>query len=110
MTVDAERELRTQEEADESVNESDNSREEDECDLGVKGVAFCLTGHMSAKRADIVKAIVHAGGKVVSSITKEVQVLVVGGDDEANSTKRQKAADLGITIVNEDYLKKHLDY
>ena len=110
MTVDAERELRTTEEEDEEVNESGASDEQEESeDGGINDVVFCLTGHMSVKRDVIVKAILAAGGKVCSTVTKEVQVLV-SEDPDSNSGKLVKARKDGVKVVGEDYLKKFIDY
>jgi len=111
MTVDAERELRTTEEQEEDQN-SDEDEDEDEDDDGedkISGKVFCLTGHMSTARQTIAQAILDAGGKVVNSITKEVQVLVAS-DPDANSAKLDKARKSGMIVVGEDYLQKYLSY
>jgi NAD-dependent DNA ligase len=112
MTVDAERELRThdeevedEEESDEVNQSSDNESQEE----GISGVTFCLTGHMSTKREVIVKAIHKAGGKVVATVTKEVQVLVAE-DPDAQSAKLDKARNDGVKVVGENYLKKFIEY
>jgi len=121
MTVDAERELRStdsnddnddeedQKSASEHEEEEESEEEEEDDNGGIKGVTFCLTGHMSAQRAVIVKAIVSAGGKVAGTVTKDVSVLIAE-DPDAKSQKLDKAREDGVKVVGEDYLKKYIKY
>jgi len=117
MTVDAERELRSTDSNDDndeeqksaSEHEDEEESEEEDDNGGIKGVTFCLTGHMSVQRAVIVKAIVAAGGKVAGTVTKDVSVLIAEAPD-AKSKKLDKAREDGVKVVGEDYLKKYIKY
>lgn len=64
------------------------------------GKSFVLTGTLSAfSREEAKTKIEDLGGKVVSSLSKNIAYLVVG---ESPGSKLKKAADLKIEIINED--------
>ena len=51
-------------------------------------------------RNELKKAIEDNGGKVSSSISKKTTFVVAG--DKMGQSKKTKAEDLGLTIINED--------
>lgn len=66
----------------------------------LKGKAFCITGDlMSGTRSEVSQRIEEAGGMVKSSVTRHVDFLVQG--TETGRIKREKAAKLGIPVINE---------
>ncbi|TVR18572.1 MAG: NAD-dependent DNA ligase LigA [Anaerolineaceae bacterium] len=71
------------------------------------GKTFVLTGTLPnltrQQAADLIKA---HGGRVVSSVSKKTDFVVVG---ESAGSKADKAAQLNITILNEDELKNLID-
>lgn len=76
----------------------------------LSGLVFVLTGALSRPRPEFEKMIAQAGGKATSSVTKNTSYLVAG---EGGGSKRDKAAKLGIPIIDEEMLldmmkgKKH---
>ena len=70
------------------------------------GMTLVLTGSMSQPRGKLEAAIKAAGGKVTSSVSKNVQA-VVAADPEGSSSKLKKARALGVAIWTEDQLQKH---
>ncbi len=62
------------------------------------GKTFVITGTLSRPRDDVKRMIEDAGGRVSSSVSAKTDYLVCG---ESAGSKRQKAADLGITIIEE---------
>jgi DNA ligase (NAD+) len=65
----------------------------------LEGKIFVITGTLSSmKRSDAKELIARHGGRLSSSMTKGTDYLVVG---ESPGSKVQKAADLGISILNE---------
>jgi len=65
------------------------------------GRSFCITGSLTKPRKEIALAIKNAGGRVVSSVSNNLDVLVSG--DNAGS-KFAKAKSLGLTIWTEEEL------
>ena len=67
----------------------------------LKGVVVAVTGKLDAfkSRNDFKKMVEKYGGKVASSITKEVSYLVTDEED-SNSAKIRKAEEMGIEIVS----------
>ena len=63
------------------------------------GLSFCITGSLSRSRKEIALEIKSAGGKVVSSVSGNLDYLVAG--DSAGS-KLAKAQNLGIAILDEN--------
>ncbi|WP_201456998.1 NAD-dependent DNA ligase LigA [Chlamydia sp. 17-3921] len=88
-------------------------------DLGVRVTSYCaavdspckektfvITGTLpDMTRADIERAIRSRGGKVLSSVSKQTDYLVVGNDP---GSKFQKAQELGIALLNKESLLKIL--
>lgn len=69
------------------------------------GQTFCVTGTLSMPRKEIQEMIKSAGGKVVGSVSKSLDVLVAG---EKAGSKLTKAQNFGVTIWSEVDLKNHL--
>ncbi|MBA45531.1 MAG: hypothetical protein CMB31_02960 [Euryarchaeota archaeon] len=70
------------------------------------GLSFCITGSLSRPRKEIAEEIKNAGGKVVSSVSGNLDYLVAG---ESAGSKLQKAHDLGVAILNENNLQSLLN-
>jgi DNA ligase (NAD+) len=68
----------------------------------LSGKRVCVTGKLSRARGDIQKDIEAAGGTFVTSVGKNTDILVVGGD--VGKTKLDAARKLGTQIVEEDGL------
>jgi DNA ligase (NAD+) len=68
---------------------------------------ICITGSLSEKRSVIEKSIRDAGGIVVTSVTKKIDLLLCN-DTESSSSKFTKAKQLEIEIISESDLKKLL--
>ena len=66
------------------------------------GKSFCFTGELvTMKRADAEKLVKENGGTAKSSVTKDLTYLVTN-DTSSGSSKNRKAAELGISIINEE--------
>jgi len=65
------------------------------------GKVFVFTGALSIKRAEAEKMVVDAGGTVKGSVGKGVTHLVIA-DPQSNSSKAQKARQLGTTLIDEE--------
>ena len=65
------------------------------------GKSFCITGSLSRPRKEIALFIKNLGGKVVGSVSSNLDILVAG---EKAGSKLAKAESLGITIWNEETL------
>ncbi|MAH90372.1 MAG: hypothetical protein CMA11_01230 [Euryarchaeota archaeon] len=63
--------------------------------------SFCITGSLSRPRKEIALAIKNAGGKVVGSVSSNLDVLVAG---EKAGSKLSKAESLGVEIWTESAL------
>ena len=69
------------------------------------GKKICITGALSAPRAEIEKLIKRHGGAVVGSVSKNTDYLLTNDTNPASS-KYKKALELGTTVVSEsDFLK-----
>tara|TARA_B100001996_G_scaffold49685_1_gene35597 strand:- start:623 stop:2680 length:2058 start_codon:yes stop_codon:yes gene_type:complete len=62
------------------------------------GKSFCITGSLSRPRKEIALAIKSLGGKVVSSVSGNLDYLVAG---ESAGSKLEKAQNLDVTILDE---------
>ena len=71
-----------------------------------RGKRFCVTGSFSVSRDKIVEKIEAQGGTFVSSVSKKLDLLIVG---EKAGSKLKKAQDLGIKILTQEDLKNVLD-
>lgn len=67
----------------------------------LEGRSFCITGSLTKPRKEIALAIKNAGGRVVSSVSNNLDVLVAG--DNAGS-KLSKAQSLGLVVWSEEKL------
>lgn len=112
MTVDAERELRTndaeeeeEEEEQESAEQSSVEEEEEEI-VSLKGLTVCLTGKFTLSRKELVTAIMKQGGKVVN--TASTAQVLVASDPNANSIKLVDARKNGTKVVGEDFIRKFI--
>ena len=65
------------------------------------GKSFCITGSLSRPRKEIALAIKNAGGKVVGSVSGNLDVLIAG---EKAGSKLTKAENLGVSVWSEDDL------
>jgi len=64
-------------------------------------MTLCLTGSLQRPRKEVQLSIKAAGGKVVGSVSAQLDVLVAG---EKAGSKRAKAEQLGVTVWNEEDL------
>ena len=71
-----------------------------------KDKRFCVTGSFNISRDKIVEKIEAQGGVFVSSVSKKLDLLIVG---EKAGSKLKKAQDLGIKILTQEDLKDVLD-
>jgi len=70
----------------------------------LKGLTFVFTGTLtSMSRGDATKLVQSLGGKVASSVSKNVDYVVVGEDPGSKLDKAQK---LGLTIIDEEAFLK----
>jgi DNA ligase (NAD+) len=69
------------------------------------GKKFCLSGSFDGGKDTWEKQIENAGGEIAGSVSKKLSYLVAGPGSEGKSIK---AKDLGIPIIDIDYLKKML--
>ena len=74
----------------------------------ITGKKICITGALTEKRPVIEDMIREAGGIMVSSVSKNTDVLVTNETD-ANSSKYKKALELKIKIISEIELMKLLE-
>ncbi len=74
----------------------------------ISGKKICITGSLSEKRSVIEQMIRDAGGVVVSSVSKNTDILLTN-DSSSGSSKAQKALELGVEIVCEEKLIKLLN-
>ena len=70
------------------------------------GKSFCITGSLSRPRKEIALAIKNAGGKVVGSVSGNLDVLVAG---EKAGSKLAKAETLGVEVWTEDDLYNQIE-
>jgi len=69
------------------------------------GLSFVITGALSRPRDEIKRDIENAGGKVVSSVSKNTSFLVCGEDA---GSKLEKANKLGVPVIDEAALARML--
>lgn len=72
----------------------------------LSGKTFCLTGSLTRPRKEVQLSIKNAGGKVVSSVSAKLDVLVAG---EKAGTKLAKAESLQVLIWSEEELFSQID-
>jgi DNA ligase (NAD+) len=71
----------------------------------LSGKTFVITGTLSKPRDEIASMIKSAGGKVIDSVSKKTNYVVVG---DSPGSKYAKAQELGVTILDEAALMKLL--
>tara|TARA_B100000459_G_scaffold47185_1_gene24687 strand:+ start:2766 stop:4877 length:2112 start_codon:yes stop_codon:yes gene_type:complete len=71
----------------------------------LNGETFCITGTLSRPRKEIALSIKAQGGKVVSSVSGNLDFLVSG---DSSGSKMEKATRLGVKIISEDELDELL--
>jgi len=75
----------------------------DPSDFPLSGKTFVITGTLSADR-DAIKELIEAkGGKVSGSVSKNTSYVLAG---EGGGSKRDKALQLGVAIIDEDELAR----
>ncbi|MDP6870494.1 MAG: NAD-dependent DNA ligase LigA [Candidatus Poseidoniaceae archaeon] len=93
--------LKRQKLIEELVNIIEISPEEKQSDGIFSGKSFCITGSLSRPRKEITLAIKNAGGKIVSSVSGSLDVLIAG---ENAGSKLVKAQGLEIDVWSENQL------
>jgi len=71
----------------------------------LSGKSFCITGTLSRPRGDFQKIVEANGGKISSSVSKNLDFLLMGSDA---GSKEDKAKTLGVKIISESDLEKML--
>lgn len=76
----------------------------------LKDITFCITGKVNIwkNRDELSQIIMSLGGKVVGSVSKNVNYLI-NNDITSSSSKNLKAKDLGIKIISEQDFQKMFD-
>lgn len=67
------------------------------------GLAFCFTGSGTRPRGELTREVESRGGRVLGSVTKELNYLVIA-DLESTSSKAVKARKLGTKLITEEQL------
>jgi DNA ligase (NAD+) len=67
------------------------------------GMSFCFTGASARPRSELVSIVESKGGRVLSSVTKELAYLVIA-DLASTSTKAMKAKKLGTKLITEEQM------
>jgi DNA ligase (NAD+) len=76
-------------------------------DTPAAGRTFVLTGTLpTLTREEATELIVAAGGRVTGSVSKSTDFVVAG---EAAGSKLDKAAELGVTVIDEEGLRRLLE-
>ena len=73
----------------------------------LNNLTFCITGKLKEykNRDELIKFIENNGGKVVSTVSKNVNYLI-NNDINSTSSKNKKAKEYGIPIISEVELKQ----
>tara|TARA_B100000945_G_scaffold321537_1_gene336749 strand:- start:7281 stop:9392 length:2112 start_codon:yes stop_codon:yes gene_type:complete len=79
--------------------------EQTSTDGPLSGSSFCITGTLSRPRKEISLSIKSEGGKVVSSVSGNLDFLVAG---ESSGSKLEKANRLGVRVISESELDEML--
>jgi len=80
-------------------------KSEEKFESKVTGLKICITGALSEKRTVIEDRIRKNGGIVVSSVSKNTDLLVTN-EQTSSSSKFIKAGDLGIKVITEEQLRE----
>lgn len=70
-------------------------------DSKISGKTIVITGTLSHPRNEFEQAILEAGGKLGSTISKNTDALIIA-DPNSNSSKAKKARELGVTLWSEE--------
>ena len=70
------------------------------------GNTFCITGTLTRSRKEIALLIKSNGGKIVTSVSKNLSYLVAG---DSAGTKLENANRLGVEVINESQLNEMLE-
>ena len=73
----------------------------------LSGVKICITGEVWVPRKTVQEMIVQAGGQAQSGVSKDTTYLVC--DQDAGSSKSQKAAKYGVKVISSAALKSLLE-
>ncbi len=73
--------------------------------LPLAGKTFVITGALSVPRDELKRLVAAKGGKVAGSVSKNTDFLVAG---DGGGSKRDKAAKLGVPVIDEDALREML--
>ena len=74
----------------------------------ISGKTFVITGRLSSPRNEIKKEIEELGGTVVGSVSSKTDFLITG--DSPGSAKLQKSEALGSRTINEQELRKLINF
>jgi len=69
----------------------------------LRGKTFCITGKLSRPRDELVRLIEQHGGRELSTVTKQLDFLVIA-DPASSSSKADKARQYGTTLLSEAQL------
>jgi DNA ligase (NAD+) len=69
----------------------------------LSGLSFCFTGSSTRPRAELTQLVESKGGRVLASVTKDLQYLVIA-DPASTSSKAVKARKLGTKLITEEDL------
>ena len=72
----------------------------------LSGNTFCITGTLTRSRKEIALLIKSNGGKVVSSVSKNLNYLLAGG---SAGSKLENAISLGVQVISESQLNEMLE-
>ncbi len=72
----------------------------------LSGNTFCITGTLTRSRKEIALLIKSNGGKIVTSVSKNLSYLVAG---DSAGTKLENANRLGVEVINESQLNEMLE-
>ena len=72
----------------------------------LSGNTFCITGTLTRSRKEIALLIKSNGGKVVGSVSKNLNYLLAG---ESAGTKLENAISLGVQVISESQLNEMLE-
>ena len=71
-------------------------------------VIYCITGTLSNSRADVISYLETYNWQFTNQVSKNVDYLLLG-ELENSTTKSRKAKELGVSIITEEQLPKHLN-
>jgi DNA ligase (NAD+) len=72
----------------------------------LSGRSFLITGTLSSPRKTVETLITSNGGKITSSVSKNLDFLIAG---ESAGSKLDKARQLGVTVIDEDSLHRMIE-